>query len=200
MTRDDANREIIVDWRGATSDTIGQYMAQLKNTPEFGGNFCVFDISEEDRTGASQKEMEVHRQRRLEVQRAEETLEQLKLLQPSVCSIGGIFGAAELGNNPVMDAFIKGYPKPLYDPKTGKSVPNPDRRAVPENKHQLRAQQQLAHRPTRLQYSHENCVPAGDPLDDLRLAAPHLLAQAYDESSILKVGAFCVLVHVCQNR
>lgn len=171
---DDEKREVTVDWRLANAEQIGNGMRELKSQPEYGGLFVVCDLDESKRVLASQTEAQAVREARLQLQRQDEALEQLAKLQLKVSSLEGIYGAAELGNVHVMDALIKGYPLPKYDPKSGKSIPNPDRKAIPENKTVVRSVRQLAHRPTNLQFNHATAKPAGDPMDDLRLAAPRM--------------------------
>ena len=173
---DEDKREITIDWRLANAEQIGDGMRELKSQPEWGGEFSICDLEESKRVVATHKEMEAHRAMRVEKQREDEALEKLNLLQPKVSSLEGVYGAAELGNVHVMDALIKGYPLPKYDPKTGKMVPNPDRLAAPENKTVVRVPRQLAHHPTDVQFRHMTAKPAGDPMDDLRLAAPHIFS------------------------
>lgn len=105
---DEEKREITIDWRLANAEQIGDGMRELKSQPEYGGEFSVCDLEESKRVVATHRVMEAHRAVRVGKQKEDEALEQLKLLQPKVSSLEGVYGAAELGNVHIMDALIKG--------------------------------------------------------------------------------------------
>ena len=134
----------------------------------------MLDACEGERSTASQAALKELYDARVAQQRAAETRENLAKLQPAVSSLPGIFREAELNNVAAIDAMIKGYPLPQYDEKSGTYVPNPDRRAEPMPKTKLREARQVSHSRSSIPHSDPHCRPAGDPLDDLRSAAPHL--------------------------
>lgn len=166
-------RELLIDWH-TDPESIGQNMAQLKKRPEYAGILSVIDLHEGERTSAFQEEMRQRQEKRKQGQDQEEAAEHLALLQPPVCSLEGIFRAAELGDLPGLDALVKGYPMPVYDHHTGTAKPNPNRLALPEDRHTIRVANQRAHTTSFLQHRHAESHAVGDPMDDLKLSAPHL--------------------------
>ena len=85
---------------------------------------------------------------------------------------------------------MKGYPLPKYDEKLGKYVPNPDRKAEPMPKTKVREAHQVSHSRSKTGQTDASCLPAGDPLDDLRAAAPHLFAASGDLLSAADLTSF----------
>ncbi len=180
----------MVDWLSASTDIIADYMGQLKSRPEYGGRLTVVDINEGTRISASQNILAGQREKKLQKQIHDESLDQLRKLQPGVSSLSGLFRAAELGNNEMATAYIKGLPIPEYDQTTGVCKPNTNRLVVPEDKHVLRIARQLAHRPSPLQHGMQAAKPAGNPLDDLKLAAPHLNLGSESAQGVLLGASF----------
>ena len=84
LVSDEINREITVEWRLANAEQIGQNMAELRSRPEYGGRMAVCDMDESVRVLASQTAMREQKEAKLEKQRADEALDQLKKLHPEV--------------------------------------------------------------------------------------------------------------------
>ena len=177
--------EIRLDWNAVPSE-IAQYTSFLQTREEYGGGTAYLDVYEAERRSASHQHLEQLREDRRLRQAEAESDAKVALLQPRVCSLEGLFEAAELGNVEVIKAMIRGYPLPTYDSNTGTFRPNMDRTAVPQQKHVLRETKQLSHTSSARQYSTSGCQVAGDAMDDLRQSAPHLfdaqgkLASTYD--------------------
>jgi len=177
--------EIRLDWNAVPSE-IAQYTSFLQSREEYGGGTAYIDVYEDDRKSASHRHLENMREDRQRQQAEAESDAKIALLQPRVCSLDGLFEAAELGNVEVLKAMIRGYPLPTYDTNTGTFRPNMDRTAVPQQKHVLRETKQLSHTASARQYTTSGAHVAGDAMDDLRLSAPHLfdaqgkLASTYD--------------------
>lgn len=200
VSREQGEPEIRLDWNAVPSE-IAQYTSFLQSREEYGGRTAYLDVYEDDRRSASQRHLEKLREDRRLLQAEAESGPKVALLQPRVCSLEGLFEAAELGNVEVMKAMIRGYPLPTYDvshasadaspldgvrkreeesdflelqSNTGTFRPNIDRLAVPQQKHVLRETKQLSHTSSARQYSTSGAHVAGDAMDDLRLSAPHL--------------------------
>ena len=173
----DARGEIRVDWHAVPSE-IEAYMRFLQRRDEYGGCTAHLDVYEEERLTASQRALEARSEQRMAAQADVESGERLARLQPRVCSLEGLFEAAELGHIEVLKAMIRGYPLPIYDPGTGTFRPNLDRRAVPEQKHVLREQRQLSHTASARQHTTAGAHAAGDAHADLLQAAPFLVDAA----------------------
>jgi hypothetical protein len=88
----------------------------------------------DQRGSASQHEMQLLYQRRKMLQEDAESESKVAELQPPVCSLEGLFAAAELGNVEALKAMLHGFPLPKYDPDTGTYRPNSDRTTLPQQK------------------------------------------------------------------
>jgi ankyrin repeat protein len=177
VNRDHGEPEVRLDWNALPSE-IAHYTALLQKQPEYGGATAYLDVYEQDRKTASQDQLARLLQERRGVQADAESDARVALLQPRVSSLEGIFQAAELGHVEVLKSMIRGYPLPTYDSTTGTFHPNLDRCAIPQQKHVLRETKQLSHTTSALQYATSGSYAAGDAMDDLRQAAPHLFDAA----------------------
>ncbi len=88
----------------------------------------------DQRGSASQHEMQLLYQRRKMLQEDAESESKAAEPQPPVCSLEGLFAAAELGNVEALKAMLHGYPLPKYDPDTGTYRPNSDRATLPDKR------------------------------------------------------------------
>lgn len=167
----DHRGEIRIDWHTFPSD-IAQYTAYLQSREEYGGNIAYLDVYEHERGSASQQKLQQLCEQRSLLQQEAESDAKVALLQPRVCSLEGMFQAAELGNVEALKAMIRGYPLPTYDTNTGTYRPNTDRTALPQQKHVLRQNRQLAHTESKLQHTTTGSYAAGSASDDLLQAAP----------------------------
>jgi hypothetical protein len=169
--------EIRLDWNAVPSE-IAHYTAYLQSRDEYGGSIAYVDVWEGDRSSASQHVLAQIRESRKEVQAEAESDAKVALLQPRVCSLDGLFEAAELGNVEALKAMIRGYPMPTYDTNTGTFRPNADRLAMPQPKHVLRQTKQLSHTGSARQQNSSGARVAGDADEDLRQSAPWLFDSA----------------------
>jgi len=165
--------EIRLDWHALPSE-IAQYTALLQTRDEYGGRLAHVDVWEGERASASQRNLGELHERRKAAQTEAESAAKVALLQPRVCSLEGLFEAAELGNVEALRAMVRGFPLPTYDTATGTYQPNADRTALPQPKHVLRQVNQLAHTASARHHAAAGTYAAGDPMDDLRQAAPFL--------------------------
>jgi hypothetical protein len=88
----------------------------------------------DQRGSASQHNMQLLYQRRKMLQEDAESESKVAELQTPVCSLEGLFAAAELGNVEALKAMLHGFPLPKYDPDTGTHRPNSDRTTLPQQK------------------------------------------------------------------
>jgi hypothetical protein len=173
VNRDQHEPEIRLDWNALPSE-IAHYTALLQAQPEYGGSTAHVDVWEGERGSASQRHLGLLRESRRAAQAEAESDAKVALLQPRVCSLEGLFQAAELGNVEALRAMVRGFPLPNYESYTGTFRPNADRTALPQPKHVLRQVNQLAHTASARQHITAGAYAAGDPMDDLRQSAPFL--------------------------
>lgn len=172
------SKEIRLDWNAVPSE-IAHYTSYLQTREEYGGNVAYLDVYEKERATASQQTLEHTYNLRKVLQADAESDAKVALLQPRVCSLEGLFQAAELGNVHALKAMLRGYPLPTYDTATGTYHINSDRTALPQPKQVLRQTHQLSHTTSKMQYSTAGCHVAGDAEEDLRLSVSHPCVHIY---------------------